>query len=62
MYKSKSLITPSYSFYSNKKQILFTLFMSKGNIKNYFHQIIPLNQENILFYIPQIVNFLISLH
>jgi len=36
--------------------------MEKGNLKQYLHQKIPINQENLMFYIPQIINFLIKLH
>lgn len=62
LHHSPSLLNPYYSFYSEKKQLLFIPFMIGGNLRKFLFKSIPIKQSDLIFYLCQIVIFLDQFH
>jgi serine/threonine protein kinase len=56
------ILNPSFSFYSEKKELLFTPFMTGGTLPNFLAQRLPLSKQDTLFYVAQIIIFLGKFH
>lgn len=56
------MLNPSFSFYSQSKELMYIPFILGGNLKHYIKKYIPLGKQDLIFYLSQIINLLGKMH
>jgi hypothetical protein len=58
--KHPNVLKPWFTFFNEKKELMFTPFMLGGCLKNYLSKHLPLQKEHLAFYLAQLVIILES--